>query len=98
MTPTEKNALEALMLERECDACLYFIEGVKEDEEFCSRGIDDCILDEIKREEEAAAARLKDKRLYGCSECPYGKERPCVGFCFRKTKRNWDKRRKPKMR
>ena len=55
MTPTEKNALEALMLERECDACLYFIEGVKEDEEFCKRGIENCILDEYKKEEEAAA-------------------------------------------
>ena len=98
MTPTEKNALEALMLERECDACLYFIEGVKEDEEFCKRGIENCILDEYKKEDEAAAARLKDKTLYGCSECPYGKERPCVGYCQREIERHWRNRRKSKMR
>ena len=98
MTPTEKNALEALMLERECDACLYFIERVKEDEEFCKRGIENCILDEYEKEDEEAAARLKDKKLYGCSDCPYGKGRPCVSSCLRQTERDWRKRRKSKMR
>ena len=96
MTPSEKNALEALMLERECEACLYFIEETKEDEEICRRGIDNCILDEFEREDEEERAREKADPPGACSKCSYGKERPCVGMCFREVKSSWRKGRKAK--
>ena len=95
MTPTEKNELESLMLERECEYCQYFVRKGKR----CTRGMDNCILLIFEKEdEEEADIHTGDYYAYGCSDCPYGKGRPCVSSCMRQIERDWRKGRKSKMR